>query len=123
MRYHVRTPDGELDYLSFREVELAYMQGLVGPDDEVREEGQTLWRKASTIPVLARAKPPVRGWKARSQALTVVGSVLLAIWALMLIASDSWTRRGMGIVLALTTSALLTRVTYKAFKRPSTPRS
>ncbi|MET0401405.1 MAG: hypothetical protein ABW123_03335 [Cystobacter sp.] len=123
MRYRVRTPEGELDYLSFREVELAYMQGLVGPEDEVLEEGQTRWRKASTIPVLARARPPTRGLLARAQGIAVVASVLVGIWALMLIASDSWTRRGLGIVLALLTSALLTRVTYKAFKRPSAPKS
>ncbi|ATB26912.1 hypothetical protein [Melittangium boletus] len=118
MRYRVRTPDGELDYLSFREVELAYIQGLVGPDDEVREEGQTLWRKASTIPLLARARPPDKGLMARGQLFAVVGAVLMGIWALMLIMSESWSRRGLGIVLALATSALLTRVTYKAFKRP-----
>jgi|SRR6218665_195957 len=118
MRYRVRTPDGELDYLSFRDVEVAYIQGLVGPDDEVREEGQTLWRKASTIPLLARARPLDKGRMARAQLFAVVGSVLMGIWALMLIMSESWTRRGLGIVLALATSALLTRVTYKAFKRP-----
>jgi hypothetical protein len=121
MRYRVRTPDGELDYLSFREVELAYIQGLVGPDDEVLEEGQTRWRKASSIPVLARARPPTKGLWTRAQGVAVVASVLVALWALMLIASDSWPRRGLGIVLALVTSALLTRVTYKAFKRPRAP--
>jgi hypothetical protein len=123
MRYRVRTPDGELDYLSFRDVELAYMQGLVGPDDEVREEGQTLWRKASSIPVLARARPPSQGLTLRTQGVAVVGALLLALCALLLITSDSWTRRGLGIVLALVTSALLTRVTYRAFKRPGVPRS
>ena len=38
MGYRVRTPDGELSYGSMREVELAYTQGLVGPEDEVLEE-------------------------------------------------------------------------------------
>ena len=123
MRYRVRTPEGELDYLSFREVELAYMQGLVGPNDEVREEGQELWRKASTIPLLARARPSDPGLLARMPGVAVVGAVLLGLGSLVLILSDSWPRRGLGIVLALMTSALLTRVTHKAFKRSRAPRN
>ncbi|WNG16052.1 hypothetical protein [Cystobacter fuscus] len=122
MRYHVRTPDGELDYLSFREVELAYMQGLVGPDDEVREEGQTLWRKASKIPELARARPaPLQGNAARLRLGAVVSAVVLGLFSLKLLFSESWTRRGVGIALALVTSVILTQLTRQAFKRPGTP--
>ncbi|MFY0575116.1 hypothetical protein ACN28S_12740 [Cystobacter fuscus] len=122
MRYHVRTPDGELDYLSFREVELAYMQGLVGPDDEVREEGQTLWRKASKIPELARARPAsLQGNAARLRLGAVVSAVVLGLFSLRLIFSDSWTRRGIGIALALVTSGILTQLTRQAFKRPGVP--
>jgi hypothetical protein len=123
MRYRVRTPDGELDYASMRDVELAYTQGLVGPDDEVREEGKETWRKASTIPTLARARPESRGLPGRSQLLTLLAVVVLGVWSLMLILSESWTRRGLGIVLALVMSSLLTRVTFKAFKRPDTPKA
>ncbi|WNG25585.1 hypothetical protein F0U62_17335 [Cystobacter fuscus] len=122
MRYHVRTPDGELDYLSFREVELAYMQGLVGPDDEVREEGQTLWRKASKIPELARARPAsLQGNAARIRFGAVISAVVLGLFSLRLIFSESWTRRGIGIALALVTSAILTQLTRQAFKRPGVP--
>jgi len=122
MRYRVRTPDGELDYLSFREVELAYMQGLVGPDDEVREEGQTLWRKASKIPELARARPaPVQGKVSRAQFRIGAIAVVLGLIALRLILSESLTQRGVGIALALATSALLAHLTRQAFKRPGTP--
>ena len=118
MRYRVRTPDGELDYTSMREVELAYLQGLVGPEDEVREEGQTLWRKAASIPVLARAKPVPKGLGFSAQAMTAILSVLFGFFSLMLLASDSPTRRGLGLMLALATAMMLGRITYKAFKRP-----
>ena len=119
MRYRVRTPDGELTYSSMREVEMAYTYGLVGPDDEVLEEGKELWRKASTIPTLARARPERKGL-AVSHVLTVLAAVVLGVAALALIVSDSWPRRALGVTLALAMSALLTRVTYKAFKRPGT---
>src|SRR5688572_20513947 len=118
MRYRVRTPDGELDYGSMRDVEVAYTQGLVGPDDEVREEGKEVWRKASTIPTLARARPPSQGLMGRPQVLSILAAVVLGACSLMLILSESWTRRALGIVLALAMSTLLTRVTFKAFKRP-----
>jgi hypothetical protein len=123
MRYRVRTPDGELDYGSMRDVEVAYIQGLVGPDDEVREEGKETWRKASTIPILARARPPAQGLMARPQLLSILAAVVLGACSLMLVLSESWTRRALGIVLALAMSTLLTRVTFKAFKRPGTPKS
>ncbi|HYO54375.1 hypothetical protein [Archangium sp.] len=122
MGYRVRTPDGELGYPTLRDVEVAYIQGLVGPEDEVLEDGHSTWRKASSIPALARARPESKGLTGRTQMLSVIGAVLLGAWALMLIMSDSWTRRGLGIVLALAMSVLLTRMTSKAFKRPDLPR-
>jgi hypothetical protein len=118
MRYRVRTPDGELDYPSLRDVEVAYVQGLVGPDDEVLEEGKEIWRKAASLPSLARARPEPKRLATRTQMLSVIGAVVLGAVALVLIASDSWTRRVLGIVLALAMCTLLMRVTSKAFKRP-----
>ncbi|QRK07803.1 hypothetical protein JQX13_48845 [Archangium violaceum] len=118
MGYRVRTPDGELHYPSLLDVEAAYSQGLVDPNDEVLEDGHSTWRKASSIPALARARPATKGLLGGTQLLSVAASVVMGIWALMLILSDSWARRGLGIVLALGVSALLTRVTAKAFKRP-----
>ncbi|WNG38402.1 hypothetical protein F0U61_35535 [Archangium violaceum] len=118
MGYRVRTPDGELNYPTLLDVEAAYSQGLVDPNDEVLEDGHSTWRKASSIPALARARPATKGLGGRTQLLSVAAAVVMGIWALMLILSDSWPRRGLGIVLALGVSALLTRVTAKAFKRP-----
>jgi hypothetical protein len=121
MRYHVRTPDGELAYTSFREVELAYVQGLVGPEDEVREDGQKLWRKASTIPELVRARPP----PGPAQTLRVryagtLALVIMGVWSLRLLFSEDLVKRGVGVCLALATSAILTHLTYRAFRRPKT---
>ncbi|MCP3060942.1 hypothetical protein LXT21_19330 [Myxococcus sp. K38C18041901] len=118
MRYVVRTPDGELTYPSLLDVERAYVQGLVDADDEVREESSQTWRKAGSLPVLARAKSPASGLAARGQWLTVAGAVLVGALALSLVLRDSWHLRILGIVLALVVSSLLTRVTFKAFKRP-----
>jgi hypothetical protein len=118
MKYVVRTPDGELVYPSLLDVERAYLQGLVDPDDEVREEGSTLWRKAGSLPTLARARRASSGAARRGQVLTVVGVVLLGALALSLLFRDAWNLRLLGIVLALASSFMLTRVTLKAFKRP-----
>ncbi len=122
MRYRVRTPDGELDYTSMGEVERAYIQGLVGPEDEVREEGQTLWRKASTIPVLARAKPPPKAWSFTSLEMGIILSVVRGFSSLMLLLGASPVQRGLGLLLALSTAMMLSRVTYKAFRRPGAPK-
>ncbi len=118
MGYRVRTPDGELGYSTLRDIEVAYTQGLVGPEDEVLEEGHTTWRKASSIPTLARARPPVKGLSNRGQWVGVGIAIVLGLCALVLITSDSSTRRGLGFVLALATGVVLMRVTTQAFKRP-----
>ncbi|SEU38758.1 hypothetical protein [Stigmatella erecta] len=116
MRYRVRTPDGELDYPDLLALEQAYVQGLVEPHDEVREEGSALWRKADSLPVLVRARRAAPKPWARSQALTIGVVVLLSAVALELM------RRGAGMMpvlaIALIVAAVLTRVTLKAFRRP-----
>ena len=119
MGYRVRTPEGELAYPTLRDVEVAYIQGLVEPNDEVLEDGHSTWRKASSIPTLARARPESKGLPGRTQVLSVLAAVALGAGALALIMSDSWPRRGLGIVLALAMSVLLTRLTAKAHKRPA----
>jgi hypothetical protein len=119
MGYRVRTPEGELAYPTLRDVEVAYIQGLVEPTDEVLEDGHSTWRKAASIPALARARPESKGLVGRTQMLSVIAAVALGAGALALVMSDSWPRRGLGIVLALAMSVLLTRMTTKAHKRPA----
>ncbi|WP_224245062.1 hypothetical protein [Hyalangium gracile] len=113
MRYRVRTPEGELEYESILHVEQAYVAGLVSPEDEVLEEGGTLWRKAASIPNLARARKPSRAFD-RSQTLTILVAVFLGVCALLLVRSG----RGMiAFLLCLGVASLLWRVTFTAFRR------
>lgn len=117
MRYRVRTPEGELDYASMRDVELAYTQGLVGPEDEVREEGKETWRKASTIPALVQVKRSAAGSMPWSQKVGIGTALVLGVTALRFILSDDWSRRGAGIVLALAMSSVLMWLTVSAVRR------
>jgi hypothetical protein len=113
MRYRVRTPEGELDYESLLHVEQAYIAGLVAPEDEVLEEGGTLWRKAASLPNLARAKRSKPAAFNRSQLLTILAAVALGIGALLFV------RRGQGMIallLSVGVIALLWRVTFSAFR-------
>ncbi|RKH21387.1 hypothetical protein D7Y13_01015 [Corallococcus praedator] len=119
MAYRVRTPDGELMFPSLGDIERAYVQGLVDPDDEVREDGSEKWRKASSLPVLAHARRPQAAKDSRAQTLTVLGAVAVGVFALvLLVMGSSWNVRMLGIALALVVSGMLTRVTFKAYKRP-----
>jgi Flp pilus assembly protein TadB len=116
MRYRVRTPDGELEYESILHVEQAYVAGLVDPEDEVIEEGGTLWRKASTIPALSKARGTrVDSWAHKNALiLRIVVAALLGGVALVLI------RLGYGLwalLPAFVVSSMVWRVTYKAFRR------
>src|SRR5690348_15077112 len=92
MRYRVRTPDGELEYESILHVEQAYVAGLVDPEDEVLEEGGTLWRKASTLPNLARARRPASSKSThRTQSLITLVAVVLGVLSLILV----WSGQGL----------------------------
>lgn len=113
MRYRVRTPEGELEYESLLHVEQAYVAGLVAPEDEVLEEGGTLWRKAATLPNLARARRSAPSAFDRTQILTILGAVALGICALVFM------HRGQGwiaLLLSLGVIAMLWRVTFSAFR-------
>ncbi|WP_375766113.1 hypothetical protein NR798_31015 [Archangium gephyra] len=122
MGYRVRTPDGELAYPTLRDVEVAYTQGLVDPSDEVLEDGHTTWRKASSIPALARARSETKSASGRAEMAGGLVAVVLGLWALRRIMSDSWVHRGQGIVIALAMSAVLTWLTVKAARRRTPPR-
>ncbi len=117
MGYVVRTPEGELVYPSLLDVERAYVQGLVDPEDDIREETATTWRKAASLPALARARPARSGALRRGQFVRVAAVVFLSVLALSLVFRDDLQLRGLGIVLALAASSLLFQVTTQAFKR------
>jgi hypothetical protein len=130
MRFRVRTPDGELTYESFGEVERAYLAGLVEPQDEVLEDGTSRWRKAGAIPELARARRMGNQVWGGTQMIWILifitfGSVALYLlakgWAaydkkepLQTVALHYWLPGG---VLAIILGSLLTTITYRASKR------
>lgn len=118
MPYRVRTADGELAFPSLAEVERAYSLGLVGPEDEVREEGAQAWRKAGSLPVLARARPQKGGGAgARGQPLRILLALALSLVALYLLLQEAAGVRLLGVGLALVVAGVLMRVTSGAFGR------
>jgi hypothetical protein len=115
MRYTVRNQDGELDFPTFADVAKAYRQGLVDPEDEVREEGATAWRKAGALPELrgARLDASPSIWK-RSQAFSIALAVVLGLAAMYVMSKMSvW----VGIALLLADGMLLIRIATRAHSK------
>jgi hypothetical protein len=115
MRYKVRTPEGELTMPSRHELQQAYTYGLIGPEDEVLEEGGTVWRKASSLPGLY---PPSASRTALSpgEALRLVAVVVLGLLALGLVLSGEATLAGVGVALAFLLVGWLFAYTRRAFQ-------
>lgn len=115
MKYKVRTKDGgELDYESFGQVEQAWLLGLIDPDDELLEEGKTLWRKAGSIPLLVNARRSgdqvwVGTWFAWV-CLGVAGGTV----ALVLFHRHNWVG---GMIVAFIVAGLMVRITVNAYAR------
>jgi hypothetical protein len=89
--------------------------GLIEPDDQVLEEGMTLWRKAGTIPLLVTAKKVThdRGQSNVQRAWTF-GALVLAIIAFYLLIKGYWLAGGMA---GFGVAALLFQVTTVAAKK------
>lgn len=117
MGYRVRSMDGELKFKSLYEIERMLAQGLVGPNDELTEDGPTeAWRKVSSVPALKDTRLPQQVPFYRSP----VGRWVLALCALLAITLAllvSPRLRIAGLALALFTTALLGQFTYKVFTR------
>ena len=114
MKFTVRTPEGELTFQSFGEVEKAWLMGLVGPDDELLEDGKTMWRKASSFPHLVNARRTGdQAWGGSWFLWTVIG-ILLASSAGWLIKAEQYLYGG---ILALMTAMVMTHVTVRAAKK------
>lgn len=122
MKYRVRNADGELAYGSFGEVERAWLMGFIDPDDEIREETASQWRKASSFPLLAQARRSSdQVWVGADHLvlLLTVGVGSLALW---FIANGSYVVGGIAaLVLAVILIQVTTRVRAKT--RPHPPSS
>ncbi|MBM4378601.1 MAG: hypothetical protein FJ086_04765 [Deltaproteobacteria bacterium] len=124
MKYFVRMPgqpDKELVFSSMRELEQAWLHGLVDAEDEVREDGGTAWRKAGALPVLRAARrSPDQAWGGSQLGWMMLGISLgsLSLWMIQRGVQQQnpgyWVS---GLLLGMGVGALLTRVTMNAFKR------
>ena len=114
MKFRVRTPEGELEFQSFGEVERAWLMGLVGPDDELLEDGKTMWRKASSFPHLVHARRTgEQAWGGSWFLWTVIG-ILLGSATMWLIKAGEHLYGGL---LGLMTAMVMIHVTVRAAKR------
>ena len=112
MRYTVRSADGELDFPSRQELFGAYAQGLVGPEDQVREEGSTSWRK---VAALLGARPQTSKPLPVVQMLRVGLLVAVGGYSLYLLLSGDLKSMGLGAILALALVMWLFSWTRTAF--------
>jgi hypothetical protein len=111
-RYTVRNEDGEIHFGNYLEMEAAWLAGLVDPDDEVQEDGKDHWIKAREHAFLIKARPAP---KPRGGLLPwIVASLIVAAAALYAMFRENW---AVGLPLALILSALLSVVTYKAYRK------
>ena len=121
MKFKVRTPEGELEFQSFGEVEQAWLMGLVGPDDELLEDGKTKWRKASSFPHLRNARRTGdQAWGGSWFLWAVIGILLGsgALWLLKLgTETGDWRHYTYGGALGLMTAMVMIHVTMRAARR------
>lgn len=121
MKYRVRNQDGELEYESFAQLEEAARLGFVDPDDELLREGETEWKKASTVPALLKHKRSGgRFWSTpllRWVLLSIAGGVF-ALWAINKgHTEDQPELYAAGLVAAFGVVGVLFKVTTDAQKR------
>ena len=113
-KWTVRTKDGELTYASFGEVEHAWLSGLVGPDDELLEDGNQKWRKAGSFPVLVNARRHGNQVWGGTQMMWMIFAITLGSAALILLVKGHYL---VGGLVAFIVASVTIRVTMMAFKR------
>ncbi|MDQ3263687.1 MAG: hypothetical protein M3Y59_08515 [Myxococcota bacterium] len=105
VRYEVRSEGGVMTYDTLLHVEQAYMAGWIAPEDEIRQEGETDWRKAGSLPQLAGLKKAESSFRG-GYIPWVVAVLILSIAALVLWIKGSWQ-------LALMVAILITFTLFK----------
>lgn len=117
MKYRVRTKEGELEYPSFAVVEQMWLMGLIEPEDEILEEGKTVWRKAGALPLLAQARRSgEKVWAGTWFIWTMIGVIGGSV-ALWLLNDPSWEKKIAGAVVAVIDVIVMIQITMKAQKR------
>jgi hypothetical protein len=117
MKYTVRNQDGQLEYSSFGQVEQAWRLGFVEPSDEILEEGKTMWRRADSFPLLAKARRHGDDvWNGAWFLWALIG-VTLATISLLFLKEKEVMPRVIGFTIAIGDAYLLGYVTVRAQKR------
>jgi hypothetical protein len=120
MKYRVRNKDGELEYESFKQVEDAARLGFVDPDDDLLREGETEWKKVSTLPALLKGKRSGVSVFRTSLTLWVgvaVSAAVFAFWAIRHGNTDDKPELyAAGITAAFVAAGVLFKVTAQAQK-------
>jgi hypothetical protein len=118
MKYTVKNKDGSLTYNSLEEVKTAYVLGLVEEDDDVIEDGASLARKASAIPLLVTAKK-VRGSKQHFDAIRgwVYGALVLAIIGFYLLVTGKLLYGGLVMFAVVSVSFRITMLAARRKKK------
>jgi hypothetical protein len=117
MPFRVRTPDGELSYPTLHDVERAFHQGLVGPDDEVLDEVSGTLHRAREHPWLA-PPPPRRFWQnPGAQPARIAVAVAFGLAALVAGAIQQWWL-ALGASAAAAALMLRVAITAQVRRRP-----
>ena len=118
MKYRVRTKDGgELDYVSFGQVEQAWLLGLIEPDDMVFEEGKARGRRAGDIPLLVTARrSSEQVWVGSWFLWTLIG-IFGATAGLALLGHPSIEAKAAGVAVVFGVASLMIHVSAKAWQR------
>lgn len=114
MGYRVRNQHGELHLKDFSELKDAWLTQMVGPEDEVCEDGSTHWQKAGSLPrlqALQRSQPSA--WQ-REGRWYLLAAALVAAFAYFVV--KGWTMVSFAIV-AVLIAGFLTWTTFASFKR------
>jgi len=114
MKYKVRNKDGELEYLSFGQVEQAWLMGLIDPEDEVLEEGKTKWRKAGSIPLLVQARRSGEQVWMGTWFIWVLAGVIGGTIALYLFQTGQYL---FGFILAFAVASVMVHITWKSYQK------
>jgi hypothetical protein len=117
MPFRVRTPDGELSYPTLLDVERAFHQGLVDPEDEVVDEATGSVQRAKDHPLL-RPPPPKRFWQNQSaQPARIAVALSLAMASLLAGAVQQW---WLALPVAGVAAWMTVRIAVTAQARPRT---